>query len=274
VRPLDAGIHPISVAAAADWTDSAGRVGQVAFPPVEVEVIPPTSTPTPTAQATPTATATSTPADLFLPIAFKHWPEAVPTPCVPEEQKLDVAFIMDTSTSMSDPTHEGGQPKLAAAIDAVVDFVTLLKPTDQAAVVGFNATTTVAAGLTSDQAALTAALRSLPSTQAAGTSIDLGLLTGLEELRKTMRPPDARAMVLVTDGRQTGVGGVQAVRDAATAVKAAGIRLVTIGLGSSTDVDEVLLREIASSPALYFPAPDAADLLRIYREIVHLIPCQ
>jgi hypothetical protein len=81
-------------------------------------------------------------------------------------------------------------------------------------------------------------------------------------------------MVLVTDGRHTGEGGAQSVRDAATAVKAAGVRLVTVGLGSAADIDEALLREIASSPSLYFPAPDAADLLRIYREIVHLIPCQ
>lgn len=276
VRPLDPGVHPISDAAEADWTDSAGRTGQVAFPNVDVEVIPPTSTPTPTAEATPTATGTATPKDLYLPIAFRLWPEAVPTatPCVPEEQHLDVAFVIDTSTSMSDPTHLGGQPKLTAAIEAAVAFVSLLKATDQAAVVGFNSTTTVAAALTSDRVALTAALRSLPSTQAIGTGIDLGLLTGLEELNKTTRTPDTRSIVLVTDGIQSSEGGAQAVRDAAAAVKGAGIRLVTVGLGSSSDIDEALLREIATSPALYFPAPNAADLERIYREIVHLIPCQ
>jgi hypothetical protein len=54
-------------------------------------------------------------------------------------------------------------------------------------------------------------------------------------------------------------------------VKAAGIKIVTVGLGP--DVDVPLLTEVATSPSLFFRAPDADDLLRIYREVALLIPC-
>ena len=47
--------------------------------------------------------------------------------------------------------------------------------------------------------------------------------------------------------------------------------MITVGLGS--DIDEALLRQVASDPALFYPVPDAADLLRIYREVARIIPC-
>ncbi|MFN2115150.1 MAG: VWA domain-containing protein, partial [Anaerolineae bacterium] len=51
----------------------------------------------------------------------------------------------------------------------------------------------------------------------------------------------------------------------------AGVTLVTIGLGS--DVDDELLESIATEPRYYFKAPNAEDLVAIYREIAVVIPC-
>jgi len=295
VEPQAAGIHPLSVSASASWTDSLGLAGSAPFPDVQVEVLAvtatptptftptpiPTHTPTPRPTHTPTSTATYTPtptpspAPVYLPIAYRNWPEplptAVPTACVPEEQTIDVALVIDTSNSMRDPTQAGGQRKIDAAIEAAIEIVTLLKATDQATIVGFNATATVAAELTGDKARLEAALRSLANSQAGGTEIDTGLRAGSQELQSARhRPGNKSSIILVTDGAQSG-GDTQPVRDAANAAKSAGITVVTVGLGA--EVDEPLLREVASDPTLFFKAPNAEDLVRIYREVARLIPC-
>ena len=289
VEPLDSGFLPISASADAGWTDSDGLLGNAAFPQVEVEVLPMTATPTPpptytptptntptatytptpTATFTPLPTATPVPRPVYLPILFRNWPEV--KPCVPEEQTIDVALIIDTSNSMKDPTRAGGKRKIDAAVEAAIEIVSLLKPTDQAAVIGFNATATVAATLSGDKAALTAALQALPNTQAGGTQIDLGLVAGLAELLSTRHvAANNRSIILVTDGAQS-VGQEQAVRDAAAAIKATGIKIVSVGLGP--DIDVALLTEVATAPNLFYRAPAAEDLLRIYREVARLIPC-
>jgi hypothetical protein len=119
--------------------------------------------------------------------------------------------------------------------------------------------------------ALEAALRALPSTQAAGTSIDSGLQAARSELTGARHlAGNARSIILVTDGAQSG-GDTATVRDAAAAAKAAGIQIVTVGLGEGADAS--LLSEVASRPELFYAAPSTEDLLRIYREVARLIPC-
>jgi Mg-chelatase subunit ChlD len=287
VQPQEAGLHLLSVAASAEWKDSYGLLGTGQFPSVTVEVLAPTETPTPTdtATATPTntltptatptftPTPTRTPGPKYLPILYRLWPEPTPAPtrCIPEQQTIDVALVIDTSQSMRDPTQAGGQRKIDAAVEAAIEIVNLMKPQDQATVIGFNSIGFVASPLSGDKAALIAALRDLPNRQAAGTQIDLGIRTATGELTSARhRLTNTPSMIVVTDGEQS-TGGPQPVRDAAQAAKSAGIRIVTVGLGPS--VDATLLTDVASSPALYFPAPDAADLLRIYREVALLVPC-
>lgn len=280
VAPQEPGIWPVSDSTNVEWTDSQGLTGSGVFPNVLVEVVPQTATPTPIPTDTPTATATPTdtptptstptatpvPADLYLPVTFRNWPE-----CIPEEQTIDVALVIDTSISMHDPTEPGGPTKLNAAIDAALEIVELLKATDQAAIVGFNATSTLASGLTSDKAALTAALRSLPTTSASGTIIDSGLKTGTEELMSSRhRAGNKRSIILVTDGEQSNGDTAPVLAWAATA-KSNGITIITVGLG--LEIDTALLTQVASDPALYYPVPNAADLQRIYREVARIIPC-
>ncbi|HQZ71597.1 MAG TPA: VWA domain-containing protein, partial [Anaerolineae bacterium] len=174
--------------------------------------------------------------------------------------------------SMSDPTQAGGQRKIDAAVAAALEIINLLKPTDQAAVISFNGTAELVSMLTSDKAALSAAVNSLPAKQAGGTRIDLGLATGAAELDSVRHlPANTRAILLVTDGEQLDNGGPQAVLDAANAAKAAGIKVLTVGLGQ--DVNAAVLRAAASDPSLFFTAPKAEDLAQLYREVARLIPC-
>jgi Ca-activated chloride channel family protein len=78
-------------------------------------------------------------------------------------------------------------------------------------------------------------------------------------------------LILLTDGQPTGTTG-DAVRQAATRAKNAGILVFTIGLGQ--DVDQTLLADIASKPAWYFFAPDTSQLEAIYKQIAYSIPCK
>jgi hypothetical protein len=285
VEPLAPGHWPVSKQADASFVDSEGAIGSGRFPPAEVDVLEytptATSTATPTATDTatftPTPTNTPTPAAIALPLVFRNWPPVptptpspVPTKCIPEAQTVDVAEVIDTSTSMSEPTTQGGMAKLQAAIQAAQELVNNLKADDQVTIVGFNSTSFVETTLTSDRARIAAALAALPSRQATGTQINLGLQAALDELTSGRHlPGNTRGIILVTDGRQ--VGDPQDVIDVADRIKAENIALVTIGLGG--DVDSVLLRQIASAPQYYYEAPNAEDLLRIYREVARYIPC-
>lgn len=287
VEPLEAGTHQVSIDAGIDWTDSETLVGSSTFPTVTIEVVAPTPTathtptvtPSPTATDTPTPTYTPKPAPRYLPVAYKQkppptvTPEPSPTKCVPWAQTVDVGIVIDTSTSMNDPTQQGGIRKIDAAIDAAIGLVELLKDEDQTTIVWFNNTAGVASQLTTNKDQAIRALRGLPDTSSPGTALHLGILAATEELTSPRHNPDSNtSLVLLTDGRQSHPDGVQAVRDAADRAKQAGITIVTVGLG--TDLDSDLLRDVASEPELYFPAPNAEDLEEIYILIADLIPCR
>ncbi|HUE96011.1 MAG TPA: VWA domain-containing protein, partial [Longimicrobiaceae bacterium] len=76
IEPQEPGSHFVSYDAIARWRDTQGLPGLGIFPPVVVEVIPPTptptytSTPTNTPTSTPTATPTPQPLPRYFPIAF------------------------------------------------------------------------------------------------------------------------------------------------------------------------------------------------------------
>ena len=190
-------------------------------------------------------------APLYLPLAVREH-------CSPEHKGADVALVIDTSSSMA------GQ-KLEDAKAAAAAFVALMDLTpgrDQAAVVRYDTEGEVVCRLTNGRALLDAGIRNL--TSRIGTHIDAGLRLALAELespRHTGR--NISVMILLTDGIQTGTPGEE--RRAAAQVRAAGVRLYTIGLGA--DVDAPTLREMAGDTARYHFAPDSADLARIYSEI-------
>jgi len=285
VVPQLPGIHPVSVGGNALWLDSEGLNASVPFPGTDIEVLPPTPTPTSTSTPTPTSTFTPTPTDTptatptpkpkpqYFPVAYRQPPKPTPpAACDPELETVDVALIVDTSTSMSDPTSLG-RPKLDAAIEAAEELVRLLKPLDQATVVGFNRTATLATQLTDNKNRVVIALRALPGTQAVGTSLYRGLDSGYQELmserRRTENDP---SIVLVTDGYHNDPEySTDDVRNLAAQIRADGIQIVTVGLGDQ--VDEELLKDVAGSDDLYFAAPDAEELTEIYRSIAELIPC-
>jgi len=236
----------------------------------------PTLTATPRASATATPSATSTATDTASPTAEPvpiYMPIALHERCDPTQQRIDVALVIDASTSMNEPTRLG-RPKIAAALEAARAFLDLLSldgpSSDQAAIVSFNAQAQLLAPLTSDRLALNAALTAI--TLAQQTRLDLAVAAGAEALADGTRRRSSNlpVLVLLTDGRANPVPIEAAVQQAVLA-KAAGITLFTIGLGK--DVDAEGLAAMASTPSGYLRAPDAEDLAGAYAEVARSIPC-
>jgi hypothetical protein len=280
IEPLEGGTWPVSREAKVDWTDTIGRSGSQPFPPVQVVVHAPTSTPTATATRTPTPTVTPTlepgvtptrkpPEDLYLPVLMR---QPKPKPCIPSEQTVDVAIVIDTSDSMLEESGSG-RSKMSAAVESGRVLASLLKlgaGGDQATVIGFNHVAYLMTPLSPDAATVLAALDALPGTQATGTKIDAAILMAGDQLTGPgRRTGNTAAMVLLTDGRHE--GNAADVTAAANQLKAAGIFIHTVGLGS--DVDAALLQSIASDPSFYYWSPTGEGLEDIYRRIAEVVAC-
>ncbi len=173
----------------------------------------------------------------------------------PDEQHaydaLDIVFAIDSSGSMTwnDPSRE--------RVQVAKNFAERLGANDRAAVVDFDDSAIVRAGLTNDKGALTSALDSIDSS--GGTSISAGVSTALN-LFDAPVPGTLRTIILLTDGVGT--------YDQRLTTQAANSQVVihTIGLGSGVDAN--LLESIASQTGgKYYPASDAEQLATIFQSI-------
>lgn len=242
-------------------------------------VAPPTRTPTPTitptatlsATASPSATAPSTgtpmptgrPGRVYLPLSLRE------LACAPGRQRIDVALVIDASTSMRELTRNG-RPKLVAATEAVAAFLDLLSlPLDQASIIEFNSEVRLLQELTGSRAALGKALSSIEVQRQ--TRIDLGVEIAHRELMSDRhRPGNERVMIVLTDGRANPVGPEAAV-GRASAAKGDHITIFAIGLGE--DLDGEALGNMASKTEYFYRTPDGEDVKAIYKAIAIEIPC-
>ena len=221
----------------------------------------------PTETGTPRPTATRTPAPVHLPLVLREH-------CSPGAQRVDVALVIDASTTMRRDLTSAGRTKLDAAVEAATFFVqTMSLPSDQAAVVVFNDTAEVVQPLTGRRADVELALRRIPQLVRQQTRIDLGIAKAHEELTSARRnPANDPVLILLTDGLANPVPVSVAVQRAASA-KADHITIFTIGLGQTTALDALELAQMATRPEYFYLAPDGEDLIEIYRTIAVEIPC-
>ncbi len=238
-----------------------------------------TATPTATQTKVPTLTPSPSPTDV--PATATHPPPTImPAPmylplllreqCIPGQHRMDVVLVIDASSSMLEPTVTG-RSRLSAAIEAAQVFLDQVRlgAGDQAAVVMFNNDAWLAATLTTDRSALDTALEGIQTAQF--TRIDRGIAIARQELLGSRRNEDSTpVMIVLTDGRANPVPVDVAIVEARLA-KEAGVQLFTIGLGA--DLDAEALAQMASLPEWFYVAPDAEDLVDIYRAIAVTIPC-
>jgi Mg-chelatase subunit ChlD len=149
----------------------------------------------------------------------------------------------------------------AAALLGLLDL-----PDDHAAVVSFDETARTNAPLTGDLGVLTQALAGLSTTP--NTHIDLGLAEA-RRLLEQRRWNATGVLVLLTDGLNN--AGPAPVLAEGQALRAGSVLVYTVGLGPQ--IDEELLRAVATSPDGYFASPTAADLESIYRQIAGRLAC-
>ena len=230
-------------------------------PPPPTTTLTPTPSTTPTVTRTPTsnpATATPAPRSIFLPVLVSD------PPCDPARQRADIVLVLDTSLSMAGRKLADAQ----AAARTFVDLLELAPGSDQVAIVQFDSEAEVVQSLTIDRDLVDKAIAGLVPRE--GTFMDRGLSVAVTELTGPRhRPGNARVVVLLTDGVQT--GGPSAALAAAERARSAGVMLYTIGLGA--DADGPTLETMATDPRRYRFAPDSTDLAAIYADIAGEIRC-
>jgi Mg-chelatase subunit ChlD len=209
--------------------------------------------------------------------------------CVPKRTYSDVALVIDMSTTMRELTADG-RPKVAVVIEAAKIFMDGMSlgrdvagGSDQVAIVGFNRSAWIEQRLTGDSAALRSAVDRLPAGMQEFTRLDLAFEGGAEALRDVRHSVNTPVLVLLTDGLPNRVpyaedGTMEStVLRQASAAKAAGITVYTIGVGRAggprPQINPALLRAAASRPDMYYGAPDASQLAAIYAELTRVIPC-
>lgn len=165
---------------------------------------------------------------------------------------VDSVLVLDRSGSMSDPSGAFGLTKMDVAIEAAELYVSLLKETDQIGVVRYNDGSGAAdvlltpreagaLGTGLGRQAASAALVPANFNPIGGTSIGSGIINGSNQLATASA--DARALVVLTDGRQNTAPDVadgQSVVQAQTPNQ----RVFAVGLGLNQLEDT--LNEIAS----------------------------
>ena len=137
------------------------------------------------------------------------------------EVPLDLALLIDTSISMT--------PSLAFVQKAALDLVGMLRPSDRAAVMGFNDRVHVLTTFTSDAETVAQAIR---ATRPAGaTALYNAVYVALREFRKSVATDGTvrrRAIVVLSDGEDT--ASMLSFESLMAEARRAGVTVYTIGL--------------------------------------------
>jgi Ca-activated chloride channel homolog len=186
--------------------------------------------------------------------------EAKPTSLMAQvRMPLNFALVIDHSGSMRGA-------KLRNVREAVKKVIDRLEPTDYISVVIFDDTAQVIIPSmpANDNPGMKAAIDRIQD--AGGTTMSLGMIQGLGELRRWDIPNAVKRMILLTDG--VTYGDTDRCRQLARDAAAAGVSINTLGIGS--DWDESLLDDIGQlsggMPAEFIRSPD--DAMTIFEQQV------
>ena len=184
--------------------------------------------------------------------------EAQPTEMMAQvRMPLNFALVLDHSGSMKGA-------KLKNVKEAVKMVIDRLEPTDYVSVVIFDDTSQVIIPSmpANDKPGMQAAIDQI--RDAGGTTMSLGMIQGLNELRRWNIPHAINRMILLTDG--VTYGDSERCRQLARDAAAAGIAIYPLGIGS--DWDEDLLDTVGQlsggMPAEFIR--NASDALTIFQQ--------
>ena len=216
------------------------------------------------------------------PIVFT-WPERFETRIERCAAPLDIVLVFDRSGSMAFDTLDLLNPQpLTDARTAALSLFDVLSENDRVGLITFATEATPEEDLSFDLSRIQNAIRTIaidaidiPGLYTQHTNIADGIVLarGFFEAPRALARP---AVIVFTDGVPTHPEDPEEVentdyplssaRAEAQKLKEEGISVYTIGLGT-TQIDEILLTDMASSPDHYSLAATRADLKDIYREI-------
>jgi Ca-activated chloride channel family protein len=179
-----------------------------------------------------------------------------------------VAIVLDTSASMD--AKDVAPNRLVAAQNAAQAFLQQLPEEFEVVLVTFADTPTVVVPATSDHAAVSQAIGDLPRGK--GTVIGDGLSTAIDQIETVQAGSSGEtpaAIVLLSDGRDTGSSTPPS--EAAAAAAARGIPVYTVVLGTgegSKPPDTKLLTDVANATgATVSTAGSAGELSNVYEAL-------
>lgn len=205
----------------------------------------------------------------------------VPEPVHTTGRRLLLA--VDVSGSMSAQDMAGNSSRLQVVQSVAGDFIRR-RHGDQVGLILFGTQPYLQAPLTTDLATVSQFLNEA-MIGVAGTQTAIGDAIGLaiKRLRDSKSGNKGKTvLILLTDGSNT--AGVMPPEEAARIAAAIGLRIYTIGVGSSpqqgffglsvaSDLDEDTLKSIArTTGGEYFLATDAENLAKVYARIDELEP--
>lgn len=196
----------------------------------------------------------------------------------------DLMLALDASHSMEalDFTVQGRQVTRMAVLKGVMESFIKNRSGDRVGLIVYGSMAYVLSPLTYDLKAVATQLDSVaPNIAGQGTAMGDAIGLGVKKLRD--RPQGSRVLILVTDGDNT--SGLIPPREAARLAAFEGVRIYTIGVGSTQDqvqiyengllttrddltMDEEVLRQIAAiTGGAYFRASNTHALEEIYQRI-------
>lgn len=170
---------------------------------------------------------------------------------------IAIVLGIDASGSM------GGEP-LARAQEAAISFVGQLLANDEVGLAVFSGEPPAGVAFVTDRQAALDAISALAADGGNGTALYDAVATMIEGARAA--PLQRRAILLLTDGNDTGDRSATSRDDVLDLARSAGVPFYAVGLG--TAADEGFLRELAGvSSGRYFAASGAADIPAVFDAI-------
>lgn len=207
------------------------------------------------------------------PVTFT-WPQPIAKTVKSCEVPTDVVLAIDLSGSMNNDGKNPPEP-ITAVLAAAKSFVAHAKENDQIGVVTYATNAVLAQELTHDNGRVSTVVSKLsidPKEEQGSTNIGDAVKRMQEELSSERHSENARKVaIIITDGLATAPEKDPEIyaEDAATAIKALGVQVFTIGLGK--DLNEAFLKKLASTESQYYNAPTSKDLNAIYASITKAI---
>lgn len=178
-------------------------------------------------------------------------------PVVSQQLGIAVVLLIDVSGSMS------GEP-LAQAKAAADAFVQDLLPQDVAAVVAFAKTAPIDSTFTGNPNALRDQIEALKISNEPGTVLYDAVFNGLSIA--VGAPTTRRAIVLLTDGKDSGSVSQHTREEVLNVATSAGLPIFAIGLGDAPDA-EFLQALSQNAGGRFLEAKTPADIPSIFNEV-------